>query len=410
MTIEVRTIEEDEWERWYGALEWAFGGVLEAPEEATLWRDLADLDRSVGAFDKGRVIGTFGTFNLGVSLPGGAVVDAGGVTMVSVAGTHRRRGLLRRLMGDGLRDAHERGESLSLLTAAEAAIYGRFGYGVATRSLSARIDTHRVRLAFTPPGTDDIELTVVSPEEALDRCEALYAELLGRRPGMLQRRPGWERLPLLDPERERDGASERRCVLAERDGELLGYARYATKPVWEQTVAAGQVLVRDLDTLDPAAYAALLRYLLDLDLMSWVQLSGRPLDDAFTHLVNDIRSCSLQVRDRLYLRPVDVGAALAARRYATEVDVVLDVRDDFCPWNAGRWRLSGGPAGAVCERTGDAAELSLDVRALSTVYLGDSSLAGLATAGLVGEERAGALASTSTAFGHHLAPWLPHGF
>ncbi|UED86379.1 GNAT family N-acetyltransferase [Streptomyces profundus] len=410
MTIEVRTIKEDEWERWYGALEWAFGGVPEAPEEAKLWRDLADLDRSVGAFDRGRVVGTFGAFNLGVSLPGGAVVDAGGVTMVSVAGTHRRRGLLRRLMADGLRDAYERGETLSLLTAAEAAIYGRFGYGVAARSLTARIDTHRVELAIAPPGIDDIELTVVSPGEALERCEALYAELLGRRPGMLERRPGWERLPLLDPERERGGASERRCVLAERDGELLGYARYASKPLWDQTVPVGQVLVRDLDAVDPAAYAALLRYLLGLDLMSWVHLTGRPVDDPFQHLVNDVRSCSLQVRDRLHLRTVEVGGALAARRYATEVDVVLDVKDDFCPWNAGRWRLSGGASGAVCERTGDAAELTLDVRALSTAYLGDSSLAGLATAGLVSEERAGALASASTAFGHHLAPWLPHGF
>lgn len=410
MTIELRRITADEWEPWYRALEWAFGGVPESPEERELWRELAALDRSLGAFDRGGVVGTYGEFALGLAVPGGSVVEAAGVTMVSVAGTHRRRGLLRQMMARGLAAARERGDVLSVLTAAEAPIYGRFGYGVATRSLSARVARHRVGLATLPAGTDEVVLSVATPAEALERCEEVYAELLGRRPGMLERRAGWERSVLLDPPGERGGASERRCVLAERDGRLVGYARYATRVEWDRAVSGGPVLVKDLDAVDPAGYAALLRYLLGIDLTDRVELMGRPVDDPLVHLLSDIRRSDLQLRDRLYLRPVDVGAALAARDYATEVDVVLAVTDAFAPWNEGRWRLSGGPKGAVCERTAEPAELTLDVRALSAAYLGGSTLGALAAAGLVGEERAGALAPASAAFGHPVAPWLPHGF
>ncbi|MDT0269191.1 GNAT family N-acetyltransferase [Streptomyces sp. DSM 44915] len=410
MSSEPRGITAADWEPWYQALDWAFGGIAESTEERRLWRGLVALDRCLGIYDEGQVVGTYGEFALGLTVPGGAVLEAGGVTMVSVAGTHRRRGLLRRMMARGLAAARERGDVLSVLTAAEPGIYGRFGYGVAARSLSAELDKRQVGLVNLPPGTDEVRLRVTTPAEALPACEAVYAELAGRRPGMLERRPGWERLGLLDPPAERGGASERRCVLAERDGRVVGYARYASRVEWRATVPGGPVLVKDLDATEPAGYAALLRYLLDLDLTDRVRLAGRPVDDPLTQWVSDVRRADLTLRDRLYLRPVELGGALAGRRYATEVDVVLAVTDDFCPWNSGRWRLTGGPAGAVCERTTDPAELTLDVRVLSTAYLGDATLGALAAAGLVGEERAGALAAASVAFGHPLAPWLPHGF
>ncbi|GAA3866549.1 GNAT family N-acetyltransferase [Streptomyces sedi] len=410
MTIELRRIDADEWDRWHRTLDWAFGGLPQSVEERELWRGLVSLDRCLGAFDGGEVVGTYGELSLGMSVPGGAVVETAGATMVSVAGTHRRRGLLRRMMRRSLEAAWERGDVLSALTAAEAPIYGRFGYGVAAHSLAATVPKHRVVVGTPPPGTDDVRLTVSTPADALERCEKLYAELVTRRPGALERRPGWERLALLDPPAERHGASEMRCVLAEREGELVGYARYALRVEWERSVPGGPVLVRSLDAVDPAGYAALLRYLLGLDLTDRVELMGRPVDDPLVHLLSDIRVSDLQLRDRLYLRPLDVGAALAARRYAADIDVVLSVADANCPWNEGRWRLSGGPGGAVCARTDDPAELELDVRALSAAYLGGTSLGALAGAGLVGEARPGALATAAAAFGHPLAPWLPHGF
>jgi predicted acetyltransferase len=227
---------------------------------------------------------------------------------------------------------------------------------------------------------------------------------------MLARRPGWERLGVLDPASERDGASPLQCVLAERDGETVGYARYRVKPEWELSGSNGTVIVEELAGLDPAADAALWRFLFGIDLTSKVTVRGRPVDDAWQYLVSDPRRCHPRVRDSLYVRPVEVGAALEARTYQTPVDVVFEVEDTFCPWNAGRWRLSGDMKGASCERTADAADLALSVRELGAAYLGGVSLASLGAAGRVRELRAGALAEASLGFGAGVPPWLPHGF
>ncbi len=168
--------------------------------------------------------------------------------------------------------------------------------------------------------------------------------------------------------------------------------------------------LEDLAALDPASEAALWRFLFGIDLMTTLTVKGRPVDDAWQYLVSDIRRCRPRLRDALYVRPVDVGAALAARTYRIPVDVVFEVADDFCPWNAGRWRLSGDAKGASCERTSDAADLALSVRELGAAYLGGVPLTAPAAAGRVRELRAGALAEASVAFGSAVAPWLPHGF
>ncbi|GAA4919902.1 hypothetical protein GCM10023237_45610 [Streptomyces coeruleoprunus] len=230
------------------------------------------------------------------------------------------------------------------------------------------------------------------------------------RPGMLARRPGWERLPLLDPPSEREGASPLVCVLAERAGEVAGYALYRVRPKWDEAGPAGVVEVPHLGALDPAAYAALCRYLFGIDLTSSVRMPDRPVDDAWQHLVSDLRRCRPSLRDGLYVRLVDVGAALEARTYRAPVDVVLEVADAFCPWNAGRWRLTGDAGGAVCRRTDAAADVALSVRDLGAVYLGGFALDALAAAGRVRELREGALAEASLAFGSAVAPWVPHGF
>jgi len=336
-------------------------------------------------------------------------VPAAGVTMVSVAATHRRGGVLTSMIRRQLDDVRSWGEPLAVLTASEPAIYGRFGYGTATFHANAEIDTTRVRLSV-PPGTDDVRLRYARPEEVLDVCEAVYARLVPRRPGMLVRGAGWERLGVLDPASDRDGASPLQCVLAEREGEVVGYARFRVKPDWEPTGPDGTVVAQDLEALDPAAHAALWRFLFDIDLTSKVNTRGRPLDEGWQHLVSDIRRCSLRVRDSLYVRLVDVGAALQARTYQAPVDVVLAVEDAFCPWNEGRWRLTGDAKGASCERTADGADLSLSVRELGSAYLGGVPLASLAAAGRVRELRQGALTEATLAFGSPTAPWLPHGF
>ncbi|MFC8196457.1 GNAT family N-acetyltransferase [Streptomyces sp. NPDC057298] len=411
MTTDLRGLRPDDWDEWYGKLELAFGGVAESPEERALWSDLTEHDRFIGAWDGDECVGTAGAFTFRVTVPGGASVQAAGVTMVSVSSTHRRRGVLTSMMRRQLDDVRSWGEPLAVLTASEPVIYGRFGYGIATHQLRAEIDTSRVRLSV-PDGTDDVQLRRADPHDAAvrDACEAVYARHAAARPGMLERRPGWERLPLLDPESDRKGGSPLQCVLARRDGEVIGYVRYFIKPDWDAAGPRGTVELRDLEALDPAAYAALWRHLFDIDLTSVVKTYNRPVDDAWQHLVSDPRRCGTAQRDSLHVRLVDVGAALEARTYQTPVDVVFEVEDTFCPWNEGRWRLTGDAKGASCARTADAADLSLSVRELGAAYLGGVSLASLAAAGRVRELRQGALAEASLGFSSVVAPWLPHGF
>ncbi|MFJ8936075.1 GNAT family N-acetyltransferase [Streptomyces sp. NPDC102365] len=411
MTTDLRALTPADWDAWYGKLELAFGGVPESAEERALWSDLTEYDRSLGVWDGDECVGTAGAFSFRLTVPGGASVPTAGVTMVSVASTHRRRGVLTSMMRRQLDDVRSWGEPLAALTASEPAIYGRFGYGIATQQLRAEIDTARVRLSV-PDGTDDVRLRLVKPDApgVPGACEAVYARHVAERPGMLARRPGWERLPLLDPESDRKGTSPLQCVLARRGDEVVGYARYFVKPDWEPAGPKGTVEVRDLEALDPAAYAALWRHLFGIDLTSRIKLWNRPLDDAWQHLVSDTRRCDLAPRDSLHVRLVEVGAALEARTYQVPVDVVFEVEDTFCSWNEGRWRLSGDAKGASCARTTDPADIALSVRDLGAAYLGGVSLVSLAAAGRVREMRRGALAETAPGFASVVAPWLPHGF
>ncbi|MEU2284630.1 GNAT family N-acetyltransferase [Streptomyces sp. NPDC013178] len=406
---DLRVLRPEDWDQWYDTLLRAFGGVGESEEERALWRRLTPCERSLGAWDRGELVGTAGAFDFRLTVPGGASVPAAGVTMVGVVATHRRRGVLTSMMRRQLDDVRERGEPLAVLTASEAAIYGRFGYGAATFGLTAEIDTSRVRLSV-PAGTDDVRLRYAPPVDVLDLCEALYARKVPLRAGMLARRPGWEGLGVLDPEGDRGGASALQCVIAERDGEVVGYVRFRVRPEWTDTGHNGQVELQDLVAVDPVSEAALWRFLFGIDLTTSLKVRGRPLDEAWQYLVSDVRRCLLRVRDGLYVRLVDVGAALEARTYQVPVDVVLEVEDAFCPWNSGRWRLTGDAKGASCARTEDAADLALSVRELGAAYLGGVSLASLAAAGRVRELRQGALGEASVGFGSTPAPWLPHGF
>ncbi|WP_430382560.1 GNAT family N-acetyltransferase [Streptomyces sp. P10-4] len=406
---ELKTLRPEEFDRWWDHLIRAFGGGTTSTEERELDRSLTEFDRSLAVWDGDTLVGTSGAFSFRMTVPGGAVVPTAGVTMVSVAATHRRRGVLTSMMRRLLEDARAKGEPLAALFASEPAIYGRFGYGAATLQLDAEIDTGRVTLAL-PAGTDEVRVRYAPPAEVLAECEAVYAALVPRRPGMLARQPGWERAALVDPESEREGASALQCVVAERDGGVTGYARFRTKMGWGPSGHDGTVTVEDLAALDPATEAALWRFLFGIDLMTTLKVRGRPVDDAWQHLVSDIRRCLPQLRDAGYVRLVDVGAALSARTYVTPVDVVFEVEDAFCPWNAGRWRLTGDAKGASCERTADAADLALTVRELGAAYLGGVSLLSLAAAGRVRELRPGALTEASVGFGSAVAPWLPHGF
>ncbi|GAA1232614.1 GNAT family N-acetyltransferase [Kitasatospora nipponensis] len=373
--LALRELDGSRWDDWYRTLEVAFGGQAGSPERRELWRALTEVDRSLAVWDGTDLVGAAGAFSFAMAVPGGAVLPTAGVTMVGVLPTHRRRGVLTALMRHQLDEIHERGESLAALTASEPAIYGRYGYGLASWRLAVRIARARVTVAApAPQAAPAVRLRLADPAASLAACEELYAARVPLRPGMLARRPGWERAALLDPPEEREGHSALQCVLAEdrAGGGLLGYARYAVRVEWQHAGAAGAVRVREVTAADPRAHAALWAFLLDLDLTDTVRAENLPVDDPLLHLVSDPRRLRPHLHDALFVRLVEVGDALSSRRYAAPLDVVLEVTDAFCPWNAGRWHLrsAGRELGALCEPTEAPADLALDVRELGSAYLG----------------------------------------
>jgi predicted acetyltransferase len=398
----IRPIEPEMFGDFSRVLQRAFG---DSPNEEISEHDrkFLEFERTLAAFDGSDLVATAGIYSFEMTVPGRTVPTAG-VTWVSVLPTHRRRGLLTRLMRRQLDDIHEAGqEPVAALWASEPPIYGRFGYGCASYTYRATVPRRANRL-WPVAGSEHIRLRDVDGSEHLDATLRVYDHDRARRPGMLALQGVWRTRGLFFPEAYRHGATPLRTVLAERaDGEVRGYTRYASRH--GQDFNQATTVVRELHALDGPAMAALLMFLLDHDLSAETSLWLRPADDPVLQLLVDPRSAAVTRNDGLNVRLVDVAAALAARTYAVPVDVVLDVEDDFCPWNAGRWRLSGDATGATCEATTDAADIGLGVRELASAYLGGPTLLGLADAGLVDEHTAGAVAELSLALRHQPAPW-----
>lgn len=316
---------------------------------------------------------------------------------------------MMRRMVDG---CHEGGvESIAVLTASEPVIYGRFGYGLSTQSLRWSVPRGPRNLKAVA-GSDGNRMRLVDPRAAYERCQALYDAQVPTRPGMLAREGGWHASALFDHESQRGGCRPMLRVIAEGpDGTLVAYARYAVREDYSTRGRPGcKVNVREVRARDAASYAAIWRFLLDLDLTDEVMSPSMPLDDPIIHLLNDARAAQPVLADGLYTRLVDVDEALAVRRYSVPVDMVFEVADAFCPWNAGRWRLTGDADGAVCAKTGDPADILIGVRELGSAYLGGFTLGALHRASLIEELRPGAVTAASLAFASDPVPWLPFGF
>jgi predicted acetyltransferase len=381
-------------------LEHAFGGANHPADHDVELGLVQEPARFYGTYDGERAVTTGGSYALTMTVPGGSRPVAG-VTWVGVDPTYRRRGLLRALMRRQLDDLQAGGEAVAALWASEGAIYQRFGYGPAAWDVSLRVPS---KAPFGRP-VDTGGLRMGAPDAAA--LAPIYDAVAGRSLGWTARDGAWWAYRLHDPEHRREGAAP---LLAVVDGSE-GYALYATKQGWREGRSDGTVAVRELVATNPTSLARLWRYLLDLDLMTQVHLYNAAVDDPLLHLLAEPRAATAGLKDNLWVRLVDVPGALQSRAYAAEVDVVLEVADPFCPWNAGRWRLSGGPAGATCGPTSDAADLVLGVADLGAAYLGGTTLVARAAAGSVTELRPGALGAASTAFGWPgLAPYAPMVF
>jgi predicted acetyltransferase len=374
-------------------------------EEATeqFWR-LLPAERMHAARDDGAVVGGAGAFPFELTVPGGRV-RATGVTVVGVLPTHRRRGVLRSMMRAQLDDVRERGEPVACLWASEGTIYGRFGYGIA--SLGGEIELPRDHAAFAVPLERRGRVRLVDAQEAAQALPPIYARVAAETPGMFARsRDWWEVRLLSDPESRRRGRSQMERALLELDGEPAAYALYRVSLLFSYGSSTGSLDVVEALGVSPQATAELWRFLLDVDWIERVKAYLLPIDHPLFLLLAEPHRMRFTVVDGLWVRLVDVGAALSARGYAGDGAVVFDVRDDFCPWNAGRWRLENGTA----TRTDAEPELRLDVSVLGSAYLGGFTFAELA-AGLRVEELApGAIARADALFRTDRAPWCPEIF
>ena len=379
------------------------------------WTKLLEADRWLGAFEgpaSDEPVGGAAALSLRLTVPGGEV-PAAAVTAVGVRPDHRRRGVLSALMRRQLDDVHAGSEAVAILWASEGAIYQRFGYGLG--AFDGAFEIASARTAFARAPVPEGRVRLVTEEESRNLIPPVYEAMRTTTPGAITRGDDWWNVGILaDPEYSREGLSEKYRVVYEVDGAAEGYAIYRIKPDWDDLGPKGVMEVYEAVTTTPRALLAIWRYLFDVDLVRSVKGHRVAIPTPLQHLLAEPRALGLRVNDGLWVRLVDLPAALGARRYTTTEELVLEVTDRFCPWNEGRWRMrtSGEPRAttATIEATTAAPDLALDTTDLAAAYLGGSRLIDLAAVGRIAELTPGAVARANALFTAGREPWCASMF
>ena len=415
--LKPRRLARDEGPAFAKTVELCFGTVATEDTIAATVAQEFDEDWAIGVYDSGDLVATAGVTPFDLTLPAAPgsplpSVRAAGVTCVGVLPTHRRRGLLTKMMGFQYGQFREREMALAILTASESLIYGRFGYGLATAHASLEVATKRSgfrdlpHLQAEPAG----KMRVVGKEAAAKVIPGVHAEARCYRPGEVDRGDARWAGMLEDPERDRHGGGARMFVVHEDvSGSPDGYASFRhvwpREGTWKVRHAA---IVEDLYALSPAVHTSLWRFLLDIDLVEELRVPDRPTDEPLRWMLADPRQLrTVAVRDMLWAKLVDVRAALAARGYSAETQLVLEVNGPDTSEGAERYWLETGPVGGSCRRarSGEKTDLVLGLADLGVIYLGGCKPSELASAGRLHEARPGALARADAAFSSSLAPY-----
>jgi predicted acetyltransferase len=405
MDIALRPVTEVELLDFRHAVGIAFGNT---GDDDFAWNSALEVDRTIAAIDGTAIVGTAAALSFELTVPGHALVPTAGVTMVGVHPTHRRRGLLVRMMEDQLADVIERAEPLAVLTASESAIYGRFGYGLATFSSFWTLRTEGTTLAR--PSTAGGQFRLLDPSTALTVVPPLYDAARKRHVGEVTRSPEWFEHTFGD---RPDGKPRRSFTLVHEaaDGHADGFARYRIKDDWPGGIAANLLEVHDLYALDDDVEAALWQFLLDVDLVANVKGFSRPFDEPLRWRLADPRRLQIhQVTDHLWVRVVDPAAALAARTYSSDDRIVIELTDPFLPQNEGRWSIAGAHDGAEVTRTDAEPDLALSAPELGGLYLGGVSASTLERANRIVELVPGAIERADRFFTITPLPWCRTDF
>jgi predicted acetyltransferase len=404
MDIDIRRIREDELPAFIDTISTAFLDRPDVERVATELRSMWDMDRTWGAFDEGRVCGTFRSWATEITVPGGGCLPAAAVSAVTVLPTHRRRGILRRLIAADHAAARERGDALGILHASEYPIYSRFGYGMAAREAVWTLDTRDTAFHGTPTGT--VELARLD-EASRDLVKGVFETWRGRQPGEIRRRSvSWDFA--LGIREEFWGTPWKGFVALHRDedGTVDGYARYHVDGKWENRQPRGVLFVDELHALTDDAGAALWRFVSSVDWIASVRAERRSPSDRLPWLVVNARAATAsEVGDGLWLRLFDVVRALEERRYEREDRLVLEIVDPEAPGGRTTLALDAGPDGATCRRSDRSPDLTVHVAALGAAYLGGTRIRDAVLEAGADEHSSGALGRTDALLRTADEPW-----
>lgn len=358
MGIELRAPTEDDWVPMTNTDGRAFGFVYTEEDRAER-RPVVDLSRFRILVDGGEIVGVAGSYALDMTVPGGTTVPTGGVTWVSVAATHRRQGLLHRLMEAVHSDIDDRGEPLAALGASEGTIYERFGYGVAMRSRAVTIT--KSDAAWRPGVEVPVgDVRFVDGADAGGHFSALWEQFRRQRPAEVSRSDAWHALSMTMGAKPRGGLTPE-FYLAHPGG----YAAFRLKERWEPSGAQHRMDITKLVAVTPEAHLALWHVLLNTDLVAEITTEFLPFDDPLPHLLANHRAIrTTSVRDATWVAMRDVKTCLEARTYGLDGELVIEA-------DGVRWRLEASPEGATCRRVRSTPDLVTTGPGLSALLLGD---------------------------------------
>lgn len=405
MDIEIRPKRDDEFDGYWTMLAASFG---EDPRlhDRDLERKILAGERTLVAVEGDTIVSGASAWPFQLTVPGGRTVPCAGVTAVGTLPTHRRRGLSRTLIRRQIEELHEEGTPLAYLWASEAVIYQRFGYGIGALSGAFKIRTHATD--FVRPHEPQGRIGLLDKAAAMKILPDIYERVRPTRPGMIDRPALWLEHTFRDDAHERGGASPLYFAVYEDPEGPQGYVVYSIKENWgPHDGPQHELRIDELVAGTEDTYASLWRYCFDVDLVRTVVGWKRPVDELLLYMLLEPRALGFQIRDATWLRLVDVARSLEARGYSHEGRLVLEVRDEFAPWNDGTYELEGGPDGATCRPGGAAPDLSMRVEDLAAAYLGAVSFRQLSSAGRVTERNPGALISADAMFSSAVAPWCP---
>lgn len=407
-TPHLTTVTESTWTAWQERVQDGFHETIN-PEWAALGKTLFPATGCFGMRVDDHWVATASSTPRLLSVPGGGALACSAVSDVTVAPAYRRRGIVREMMTHQLTSLAKQGAPMAGLWASESSIYGRFGYGIAT--WQAEVSGATNRTAFLADVHFDGSSSEVDEQTWLGAAQPVWEQVRGEQPGMFDRAGDWWRLATWDPEKERNGFTARRYLLHfDTEGRVDGVGSFEVKPDWSTGNPEGKVRIGPVFATTPSAYAGLWRYQLDVDLATSFSSSGVAVDEPLLHLLAAPRALNAHPIDGLYLRILDVVAALETRHYCADIDVVLQVQDSLLDQVAGRYRIHVREGRAAVARTQDAPDVTLDTRELACIYLGGTTICELHRAGRVTEHSTGSAQKVSAAFDWPRAPHCPDHF